>query len=142
MSNGIQSNEWISVCGKSDPQLSSLLSTRVEARHAANEFSIQNEAYIRDLTLAVTRKGNFECSEMQREMLRKLCSLHSVKLQLGEISSHRKYVGRFIVAGKKIAFRILRPFLEPMLRQQRAFNAEVIYMMADLANQKGKGPGE
>ena len=142
MSNVIQSNEWISVCGKSDLQLSSLLGNRVQARHTADEFTIHNEAYIRDLTLAVTHKGTFECSEDQREMLRLLCSLHSVKLQLGDISSHRKYIGRFIVAGKKIAFRILRPFLEPMLRQQRAFNAEVVYMLADLANQKSRGPGE
>ena len=48
------------------------------------------------------------------------------------------------MAVKKVVYRAIKPLLEPMLAQQRDFNATVIYLLSDLANtapDRQAGPG-
>jgi hypothetical protein len=75
------------------------------------------------------------------EKLRRLCQLWEVDLHVGDISSHRKWIGPVIVQMKKLLFPVIRFFMKDFIREQRDFNAATIQLLAELCNQcseKGK----
>lgn len=129
------STPWIQLCGKSDPELERILSDRVAAKRAAGKFALHDEEYIRRVSLMVLREGGDVSPELL-EKFRHLCLLHNVHLIPPKISSHRRFIGPIIVAGKKLAYRILAPLLESTIRQQRDFNAAAIYLLAELSRER------
>jgi len=120
---------WLTVLGKDSPGLADELSSRVARKKAAGEFSDDNVQYLSRLDFAVA-SGGLAVSDESLEGLRKLCSVWDVDLKMFSITSHRKILGPFIIALKKILFPVLRVFLKEAIQQQRAFNAEVISYLA------------
>jgi hypothetical protein len=135
------STSWVSVGNVSDLELAGQLASRVEARRAAGEFTPDNQRYIELLSRDVI-KGGSRISARHSELLRRLCGLHQVTMQLHQVTSHRKYTGPIIVALKKILYRVVKPLMDPMLQQQREFNATAVYLLADLANEAGAAQGD
>ena len=78
---------------------------------------------------------NLNVSDERLEKLRRLCQLWEVDIHLGEIRSHRKFIGPIIVGLKKLLFPVIRFMLKDLIREQRDFNAAAIILFADLCNQ-------
>ena len=129
------SQAWLSVCGVKDSELARALEERVAARRARNEFTQDEQWYIRDVSLAVSKGSDFYLSSERSELIRRLCSLHKMTLHPRTISSHRPIVGKVVVFAKQVVFRVMKPLLEPMLRQQTTFNACMVTLLAQLANE-------
>jgi hypothetical protein len=125
----------VKVCGQDSPDLVSAAISSVEKKIADKEFNEHNIGYIRDLKLKLV-EGGLNVSEKDLEKLRTLCKLWDVELKPSEISSHRPFVGPFIVAVKKLLFPVIRIFLKDSFKQQRDFNAAAVSMIADLMNKK------
>jgi hypothetical protein len=121
------------VCGKIEPELAIELARRVDNRRQSGKFSRDDQRYIEKMSLAVS-KGNFYTSTERAEMLRRLCQCYAVDVKIRDISSHRPVVGPVIVFVKKVLFQIMKVLLGPAFRQQRDFNAGVIYLLTDLCN--------
>ena len=120
---------WLSIAGADSPELAAELERRVEEKISAGKFNRDNIKYIEKLDRSVI-SGDLEVSDQSLERLRRLCELWDVDLKILGISSHRRILGPFIVAAKKMLFPILRAFLKDFIAQQRAFNAEVISYLA------------
>ena len=69
------------------------------------------------------------------EKLRRLCQLWEVDIRIGEITSHRKYIGPVIVKAKQLMFPVMRFMLKDLIREQRDFNSASIQLMASLCNE-------
>jgi len=129
----IEDTAWIKVRQQFDPSLEGLLRKRAEQKVLSGEFTREDVRYIEKLELGLI-KNSLNVSDATLEKLRTSCSLWFVDLKDHEISSHRKFIGPVIVGLKKILYPILRVLLKDTLRQQRAFNASVISLLADLSN--------
>lgn len=125
---------WFSVCGDPSERLAKELSDRVASRRAKGDFSIDNQKYVEKVSLSATR-GAFSATAERIELLRKLCAIYAVDFKPQSITSHRPVIGKTIVFCKKALFQIVRPLIAPALRQQRDFNASVIYLLTDLCNE-------
>lgn len=126
---------WLTVCGERAPELEARLLERVEGRIASGEYSWHDAAYISKMHLQASG-GRLQVTDKTLEKLRRLCQLWDVEIRTKEISSHRKFVGPVIVAAKRALYPVLRIFLKDFIRQQRSFNAQVISLLTDLANDK------
>jgi hypothetical protein len=123
---------WIRYCGDAAPDLENELAASVRARLAEGLFKPEDVEHIRTLPLRIIEKSA-DFSNDRLERLRRLCQLWYLEIKEGQISSHRRIVGPIIVAVKRLLFPIFRAFFKETLQQQRAFNAEVIELMADLS---------
>jgi len=128
---------WIKVLQQPDPSLEKLLSERVQEKVTSKEFTREDINYIEKLNMELI-KNKLDVSDATLEKLRTSCGLWFVDLKDHEISSHRKFLGPVIVGLKKLLYPILRVLLKDTLRQQRAFNASVICLLADLSNRVEK----
>jgi len=129
-----KSSPWLTVCGAKNTELEDLLSERLTQRRNAGFFSLDNQKGVEQASF-VAVKGAFSTSPERSELLRKLCQIYAVDIKPLDISSHRKFIGPFIVAVKKVLFRVVRPLIGPALVQQRNFNAAAIYLLTDLCNE-------
>ncbi len=129
---------WLTVPGKDNSsELARSIRARVEKKIAAGEFTADEVAYIAKVDLSVV-KGDLKVSDENLERLRRLCALWDIDLKVFSISSHRKILGPVIVTFKKILFPILRVFLKECIKQQRAFNAEVISYLACVSREQNE----
>jgi len=129
---------WIKVAGKERPDLEQELKQGVARAVAAGKYSMDDAAYIAKMSLALAH-GNLEVPDAVLEKLRSLCQLWDVDIRIGEIKSHRRFLGPLIVSLKRFFYPVLRVFLRDFIRQQRRFNAGVIALLAEIANRHGKG---
>ena len=120
---------WLSIAGTDSSDLAAELERRVEEKISAGEFHRDNVRYIEKLDRSAI-SGELEVSDECLERLRRLCELWDVDLRIHGIKSHRKFLGPFIVAAKKLVFPVLRAFMKDFISQQRAFNGEVISYLA------------
>lgn len=128
-------SSWLHVCGMADPERAADLSQRVRQKIDSATYKRDDVVYIEKLRLPVV-KGDLHTSPERLEKLRRLCQLWDVEIKIGAISSHRPLIGPIIVAVKRIAFPILKILLKDFIKQQRDFNAAVISLAADLAQEK------
>jgi hypothetical protein len=126
---------WLKVCGVDDATLAASLERRVENHRKAGDFTLDNQLYIRDVSLAVSKNSDFTVSGERAEILRRLCTLYRIGFHEKEITSHRPVVGRCIVFFKKLLYRLLKPLLLPVFKQQTMYNATVVHLLAQLANE-------
>ncbi len=128
-------NNWLIVTGSGDPELAKTLKERVEAQIAAKHYTSNDVKYISMLKLALCN-GDLVVNDEVLEQLRRLCQLWNIKLKPQNITSHRKFIGPFIVAFKKVFFAILSVLLKDVIREQRTFNANVVALLATAVNEK------
>lgn len=132
---------WIIFGEKDCKSLENELGDSVSSRIAAGKFSDANVRYISDMHLALAPQG-LEISEESLEKLRRLCQLWDVDIRPSRISSHRKFIGPLIVKAKELLYPMLRVFLKDFIRQQRAFNAATIALIAEVVNKKEAKPAK
>ena len=139
MSISANQNDSLLVCGKPALELELQLAARVRGRLAAGEFTEQDMRIVADLN---KRNDDLRLtlSDIKLERIRRLCQLWDIELRSpNQITSHRKFVGPFIVAAKKLVYPILRVLLKDLIRQQRDFNGSVIsYLAESEAERKGR----
>ncbi len=136
MNTGAQNrgDSWVTVCGAVDSDLAHALNEKVLALRAAGKFSEADQLHIQGLSFSVTRDG-FAASPERVEVLRKLCQIYSADIRPQAPTSHRKFIGPFIVFGKKMLQPVVNAVLGPAVRNQREFNASVISLLTDLCNE-------
>lgn len=136
---------WIQVPGTTGNEVAVNLQRAVEARISNREYSQDNVDYIKRInrSLVHTISGGDErsgearlsISDDRMQRLRRLCQLWEIELKVGEFKSHRRFIGSFIVAGKRLLVPIIRMILKDTLRQQRDFNAAAILLLTDLSEE-------
>ncbi|RMG40372.1 MAG: hypothetical protein D6719_11060 [Candidatus Dadabacteria bacterium] len=131
-------NNWIEVLGLHDSALADGVRSDVLSKIEAGEFTADEVEYVRKVSLRPL-KGRLEVRGRDLELLRRISKLSEVDLRPAVITSHRKILGPFIVAAKRLFYPILKVFLKDFIRQQKDFNAAVTTMLVRLAN--GEKPG-
>ena len=129
--------DWIVTQGGSDRELASRVASALQARIATEEFSQSDVEYMQRLKLRLV-EGSLDISGSELEQLRRLCQLWDVNLRGGGFASHRPFIGPVIVAFKKALFPVVRLFMKDTLRQQREFNANLIALLTDMLNKRGR----
>jgi hypothetical protein len=129
---GNSSQLWISRAGEPSAQLCQLVASRVQERISAGQYSIDTIKYFQEVSFNPVA-DDLTVAEKRLEQLRKLCQLWDLKIRPAEITSHRRFIGPLIVAGKRLVYPILSAFLKDTLHQQRSFNAGVIGLLAELS---------
>ncbi|MEZ4755094.1 MAG: hypothetical protein R3A13_12495 [Bdellovibrionota bacterium] len=129
--------DWLKILGESNSELESLLNSRVKAKIADKEFTLDNVCYVDKVDFSLV-KGKLNLTDKQLEKLRRLCQLWDIKLRPAEISSHRAFIGPIIVTAKKLMFRLLSVLLKDIFHQQKSFNAAAIDMIAELGTEDNK----
>ena len=130
--------EWLTVCGQSSPELETRISSKIKQRLADGQFTEQDMRVVADLG---KRKDELRLSisDAKLERMRRLCQLWDIELRPPhQITSHRKLVGPFIVAAKKLVYPILRVLLKDLIRQQRDFNGSVIAYLTEAEAKKAE----
>jgi hypothetical protein len=125
---------WIFVAGEFNPQVRDALAQRVTELRAAGKFSEADERHIAQLSFSITREG-FAATPERVDLLRRLCQLYSADVRPPAPTSHRRFIGPFIVFGKKLLQPIVNAVFGPALRNQREFNAAVVALLTDLSNE-------
>jgi hypothetical protein len=125
---------WLKVAGKPADALAAELELLVRKKIESGKFRSEDVEYIERINRQLV-KGTLALSDSKLEKLRRLCQLWEIEVKSGEISSHRKVVGPFIVAFKKVLFPIVKVLLKDTLRQQRDFNAAAIALLTELSQE-------
>lgn len=126
---------WISLGEEACDDLARSSHQRVRECVAAGSFTWDELGYVSAVSMRATR-GVLSVSGEQLEKIRRACQVWDVDLRLKEISSHRRLIGPFIVAGKKLIYPIMQAFMKDFIRQQRAFNAATLALIIDLYAEK------
>lgn len=115
-------------------ELAAQLEAKVRMRIQNGEFTEDEVAHVSKLDMRPVKE--LEVSKDQLEKLRRLCQVWDVDINPGEITSHRPVIGRFIIAGKRLLFPILKALLRNFISQQKEFNAAAISLLAELSSKK------
>ena len=147
---------WLLIAGVANSELENELESLVATSFKKHNFSTSSLAYLKKLDRGIKitpedscqpdlQSGSCEQSESEQkndliiQKLRSLCSFWDIDPTAGSIHSHRKYLGPFIVKGKKALFSVLRVLLKPSFEKQRDFNAQVIELLAEMVkNSQGR----
>jgi hypothetical protein len=125
---------WLEVKGVDSAQLANELQSRTTSLVTQGNMPPDEQARVAGLSTSISR-GDFVVSPERLELLRGLCHLYSAGIRAEKITSHRRFVGPVIVLVKKALFRVLSALLGPTFQFQRDFNAGVIRLLGDLANE-------
>lgn len=130
-------SNWIVVIGEEAKDLAFLCAERKQTRVSSKEYSEDDIKYIAKLSFLPSLTGG-EISDERLRQLKRLSECWDVELRLGEITSHRRFIGPIIVGVKKLLFPMLKSMLSETMKQQRRFNAEVISVLTDLSKPSSK----
>ena len=109
------------------------LSENSSASLKKHNFSAISLSYLKKLDRSISLSGQYSAqNEVLIEKLRTLCKFWDVDPTVGQISSHRKYIGPLIVKAKMALFSVLRVLLKPSYEKQRNFNAQVIELLTEI----------
>ena len=110
------------------------LEQQMQARMSSGEYTTDEAYYVSHIDLALCKK-ELRLSDERLEKLRQLCQLWDIDLRHKEITSHRKFIGPFIVFAKRRMYPLFRFFLKDLIHQQQRFNATAIALIADLSSE-------
>lgn len=125
----------IKYLGKENKDLNKYVNETIETRLEKNIYNVDEISSIKKLGIDLL-KNNINISDTDLENLRSLCKLYDNKLQVQGISSHRKFIGPFIVIAKKSIVRILQFAFRGYINQQKRFNAIMIKNIIAMYNRK------
>jgi hypothetical protein len=131
---------WITIGGEARNDVAHATHQRVSACVAAKSFTWDEVGYVSAVSMRATR-GDLQVSEEQLEKIRRACQVWDVDLRMKDVTSHRRFVGPFIVAAKKVIYPVLQAFMKDFIRQQRAFNAATLALIIDLYAQRQQATG-
>lgn len=126
---------WLKVALSDTTALERALSAKIDALTLSGAMPAGEVERVACVNTAITRRDTFVVTPERLELLRGLCQLYSAGIRAEEIRSHRPWIGPIIVFIKKGIFRVISALLGPTFQYQRQFNAGVIRLLGDLANQ-------
>ena len=135
--NLAESSAWVSVGSSAAPELARLTGERLAQRISQGQFKSEDVENIAKRRLTLVH-GDLLTNSSRLEKLRLLCQLFDVDLKLGRVTSHRPLIGPVIVLAKRMLFPLAKVMFKESFKQQRDFNAAVIALLADLANEEGR----
>ncbi len=126
---------WLQTPLNDTASLERLTAERLKSRFHSGSINLEEYNSVTEMKRTLF-SGALKLGPQELENLRKLCQLWDIDIRPVEVTSHRKFIGPFIVLGKKIIYPILRVLLKDLLRQQREFNATSLSMIAYLIKDK------
>ena len=103
-----------------------------ERLSTSKNYSSEEVKKVTELSPRLFPKG-YDLSESETEQLRALCMLSKCALQdSSKITSHRKFLGPLIVAGKRLVWRILSHQLNETFDGLKEFHSWSVYNQARL----------
>jgi hypothetical protein len=130
-------SSWLKIEGNPVVGLQSSLEDIVKNKVLAGKYAERDIKYIASLSRPVLNEKLAVTAE-RLEKLRAMCQSWDVDFRPVQIASHRRFVGRFIVAAKRAVQPIIKAILKDTIAQQRNFNAAVISAVTDLSNEVEK----
>lgn len=132
------SDNWIKIQGESAPiELLNSLEGGVASKIGSGAYSDRDIKYLASLNRPVISQ-RLEVTADRLEKLRAMCQAWDIDFKPVSVSSHRRFIGKFIVAAKKGLQPIIKALLKDTIAQQRNFNAAVILAVTDLTNEVDK----
>lgn len=132
------SGGWLRVCGEPNVTLESRLADRLARAVAARAIRPEDLQYLSRYRVALLGR-TIEFSDDQLELFRRLTVSWDLSVSQRTISSHRRFVGRFIVLAKRLFFPLVRAALKEELLKQREFNGTVIEFLACSLSEPNRG---
>lgn len=123
--------------GTKNLELEKEIEANVNKKISDKKYTEDEVKSIKDMSAKIL-DDNVYISDKSLSYIRFLCQSYNNELRLQNITSHRKFIGRYIVLAKKIIFRALRFALKGFVNQQQEFNAGVIKAIISLENDKVK----
>lgn len=111
------------------------LKTATDSRIERGDFAHRDIEYIRHLHLRFLDREN-DIDDALLEKIRHLCRVWDLRIGAMNVTSHRKYLGPFIVAAKKLVIPLVRLALADVIKQQREFNGVAISVLSELSARK------
>lgn len=123
---------WVKVCGTFDSALQIRAELSVVNALSTGKYKQSELDHVSAIKKQLLTDKNISAENLEK--LRRLCQLWEVELYPMKISSHRRFVGPFIVGVKRLLVPILRAILGETLKVQREFNATAIGILAEISN--------
>lgn len=120
---------WLRVGGQPNEQLEARVRERLARAIADRAIRPQDLNYLSRYRVALLER-TAEFSDSHLELFRKLTVSWDLSVAHRTISSHRPFVGRFIVLAKRLFFPLVRAALKEELTRQREFNGAVVEFLA------------
>lgn len=137
-----KSDSWLKICGAEDKAIENRIAQACADKISQGLYDENRVRYVEKLSFAYGSSAfdvkSFKVADAQLEKLRRLCQLWDVDIRVGGISSHRKFIGPFIVAFKKVLFPLIKVLLKDFIEQQREFNATCIALLSELSAQSAE----
>jgi len=130
-------SSWLKIEGYPVAGLQSSLEDIVKNKILAGKYADRDVKYIASLSRPVLNEKLSVTAE-RLEKIRAMCQSWDVDFRPVQITSHRRFIGRFIVAAKRAFQPIIKGILKDTIAQQRNFNAAVISAVTDLSNEVEK----
>lgn len=134
MENTKRDAAWIHRAGSPDGDLTKRVEDRLRGRLERKEFATADVEYVSNIRLRLGPGNPLEIGPERLDRIRRLCQLWETDIKIGQITSHRKFVGPVIVAVKRALMPVLKALMGETLKRQREFNAEVIHLLAQLSS--------
>jgi hypothetical protein len=119
---------WLSILGSADHGLESSLVKRVEKRITDQAYAQKDILYMQQHRLGVL-EGKLVADDKVMEGLRAMAQASQINLSPPVLTSHRRFIGPFIVVTKKIVFRLLQALLKSHLQKQIDYNARTLEVL-------------
>lgn len=120
---------WLRVGGQPNEQLEARVRERLSRAIAERKIRAEDLRYLSHYRVALLER-TAEFSDSHLELFRKLTVSWDLSVTQRTLSSHRPFVGRFIVFAKRLFFPLVRAALKEELSRQREFNGAVIEFLA------------
>jgi len=130
-------SSWLKIKGDPIPGIESQIDGIVASKISSGAFSQRDVDYLAKLSRPVLNEKILVTGE-RLEKLRAMCQSWDIDFRPVQITSHRKFIGKFIVGFKRAIQPVIKALLRDTIAQQRNFNASVISAVTDLANEVEK----
>lgn len=123
----------ITFLGKKDNEFENKINEKVDYLFKNKRIFKDEAESIDNLELLMLKEG-VNISQEELKYIQRLCQTYNNDIRISSITSHRKYVGRFIVLAKKIILKVVSFSLKNYIKQQEEFNANTIKSLISLYN--------
>ena len=134
-SKGIHKGPWLSAPAGTSEELAKRALLQSENRRSSGAWTDASEEHVAQLPLLFS-PARFSTSKTRLETLRSLCQVYDVRFKKEVAPSHRKVVGPIITGAKRAIMPFISVIFGPLFYQQASFNAAVVRLLGDLANDK------
>lgn len=123
------SGPWLRIDGGPNDELEIRLRDRLSRALAERQIRQEDLHYLSQHRVALLER-TAAFSDHHLELFRKLTVSWELSVAQRAITSHRPFIGRFIVWAKSLFFPLVRAALKEELSRQREFNGAVIEFLA------------